>query len=129
MRPLRRANFSGLLLGEHVFPEADRTRIVIPATQTKMGKGPMPPTGRTRFGVLTAALFGAPITLSITSEPSRRRPWLTRARRTSILPPRCSAMPMSAPVISHIRASGLIAARRSHEWEDRLLRDTCENET
>jgi hypothetical protein len=38
MRPLRRANFCGLRLGEHVFPEADRIRLLIPANEMKMRK-------------------------------------------------------------------------------------------
>ena len=129
MRPLRRANFSGLLLGEHVFPEADRTRIVIPATQTKMGKGPMPPTGRTRFGVLTAAHFGAPITLH------RFR----TIAATTLADESPENIHLATEVLGHadvrsrdyyIRASGLIAARRSHEFGRPLAAgDTCENET
>jgi hypothetical protein len=38
LRPLRRANFAALRLGEHVHVEGDRVRISIPATQMKMGK-------------------------------------------------------------------------------------------
>ena len=81
----------------------------------------MPPTGRTRFGVLTAALFGAPITLH----------HFRTIGATTLADESPENIHLASEVLGHadvrsrdyyIRASGLIAARRSHESEDRLLR-------
>ena len=177
MRPLRRANFSRLRLGEHVFPEADRTRLVIPAIEMKMGKRPYAadwpnalsaeltdyldhirpllvrrlssgyePAGdalwvskfgtalsavaiHKQIGVLTAANFGGPITLH------RFR----TIAATTLADESPENIHLATEVLGHadvrsrdyyVRASGLIAARRSHEFRRPLAAgDTCENET
>jgi integrase/recombinase XerD len=171
MRPLRRANFSGLRLGEHVFPDTDRVRIVIPANEMKMGKRPCAadwpdtlaaeltayldhvrpvlvrqystgcgyePAGDalwvskfgtaltavaiyTRVRALTATQFGVPINLH------RFR----TIAATTLADGSPENIHLATEVLGHadlrsrdyyIRASGLIASRRSHESEDRQLR-------
>jgi integrase len=174
MRPLRRSNFCSLRLGEHVFPEADRIRFLIPANEMKMRKrryaadwpealaaelrayldpvrtllasqfspeSGFEPAGDAlwvstlgtalsavaiykRVGALTAAQFGAPINLH------RFRTIMA----TTLADGSPKNIHLATEVLGHadarsrdyyIRASGLIAARRSHASEDRQLREVC----